>query len=129
MPGQALSLLPKYCFKTLIFRVTHQWIFECPKACINFLIDRVLLLLLLLPWQRQTHGKAPEYLKDLMIPSERLHVSGNKQFLLGTSMAIFQTNFSFWGSLTWNCLPHHLRCPMEVKTFKRKAFQTLTKPT
>ena len=29
--------------------------------------------------QKVVHGKAPQYLKDLMIPSERLHVHGNKQ--------------------------------------------------
>ena len=30
--------------------------------------------------QKVVHGKAPQYLKDLMIPSERLHVHGNNSF-------------------------------------------------
>ena len=72
--------------------------------------------------------QSPEYLKDLMIPSERLHVHGNKQLLPRTRIDIFKTSFSFSGSLAWNSLAHHLRYPMELKTFKRKAFQTLAKP-
>ena len=31
--------------------------------------------------QKAVHGKAPQYLKDLLIPSDRLHVHGNKQLL------------------------------------------------
>ena len=31
--------------------------------------------------QKVVHGKAPQYLKDPMIPSERLHVHGNKKLL------------------------------------------------
>ena len=31
--------------------------------------------------QKVVHGKAPQYLKDLMIPAERPHVHGNKQLL------------------------------------------------
>ena len=73
--------------------------------------------------QKVVHGKAPQYLKDLMIPSERLHVHGNKQLLLRKRTDIFKTSFSFSGSLAWNSLAHHLRYPMELKTFKRKAFQ------
>ena len=75
---------------------------------------------------KDVHGKAP--LKDLMIPSERLHVHGNKQLLPWTRIAIFKMSFSSSGSLAWNSLPHHLRYPMEVKTLKRKAFHALTKP-
>ena len=78
--------------------------------------------------QKVVHGKAPQYLKDLMIPSERLHVHGNKQLLPRTRIDIFKTSFSFSGSLAWNSLAHHLRYPMELKTFKRKAFQALAKP-
>ena len=59
--------------------------------------------------QKVVHGKAPQYLKALMIPSEHLQVHGNKQLLR-------------------NSLAHHLRYPMEVKTFKRKAFHALIKP-
>ena len=31
--------------------------------------------------QKVVHGKAPQYLEDLMIPSKRLRVHGNKQLL------------------------------------------------
>ena len=78
--------------------------------------------------QTVVHGKDPQYLKDLMIPSERLHVHGNKQLLPRTRIDIFKTSFSFSGSLAWTSLAHHLRYPMELKTFKRKAFQALAKP-
>ena len=78
--------------------------------------------------QKVAHDKAPQYLKHLMIPSERLQVYGNKQLLPRTRTDIFEKSFYFWGSLAWNSLPPHLRYPMEVKTFKRKAFQALTKP-
>ena len=78
--------------------------------------------------QKVVHGKAPQNLKDLMIPSERLHVHGNKQLLLITRTHIFKTSFSSSGSLAWNSLAHHLRYPMELKTFKRKDVQALAKP-
>ena len=86
-------------------------------------LDKHLLLSKCVLMQMVVHGKAPQYLKDLMIPSERLHVHGNKQLLPRTRTDMFNTSFSFSGSL-----PHHLRYPMELKTFKRKAFQALTKP-
>ena len=86
-------------------------------------LDKKLLLNKCVLKQKVVHVKAPQYLKDLMIPSERLHVHGNKQLLPKTRIDIFKTSFSFSGSL-----PHHLRYPMELKTFKRKAFQALTKP-
>ena len=76
--------------------------------------------------QKVVHGKVPQYLKDLMIPSERLH--GNKQLLPRTRIDIFNTSFSFSGSSAWNSLAHHLRYPMELKTFKTKTFQALAKP-
>ena len=76
--------------------------------------------------QKVVHGKAPRYLKDLMTPSECLH--GNKQILSRTRIDMFKRSFSFSGSLAWNSLAHHLRYPMELKTFKRKAFQALAKP-
>ena len=78
--------------------------------------------------RKVVHGKAPQYLKDLMIPSERLHVDGNKQLLPRTRIDIFKMSFSFSGSLAWNSLAHHLRYTMELKTFKRKEFQALAKP-
>ena len=81
--------------------------------------------------QKVVHGKAPQYLKDLMIPSERLHVHEtdiSKQLLPRTRIDIFKMSFSFSGSLAWDSLAHHLRYPMELKTFKRKAFQALAKP-
>ena len=91
-------------------------------------LDKQLLLNKCVLMQKVVHGKAPQYLKDLMIPSERLHVHGNKQLLPRTRIDIFKTSFSFSGSLAWNSLAHHLRYPMEVKTFKRKAFQALARP-
>ena len=91
-------------------------------------LDKQLLLNKCVLMQKVVHGKAPQYLKDLMIPSERLHVHGNKQLLPRTRTGIFKTSFSFSGSLAWNSLAHHLRYPMELKTFKRKAFQALAKP-
>ena len=78
--------------------------------------------------KKVVHGKASQYLKDLPIPSELLHLHGNKQFSPRTKTDIFLTSFSFSGSLAWTSLPHQLRHPMELKTFKRKAFQALTKP-
>ena len=78
--------------------------------------------------QKVVHGKALQYLNDLMIPSEGLHVHRNKQLLPRTMTDIFKTSFSFSGSSAWNSLAHHLRYPMELKTFKRKAFQALDKP-
>ena len=49
--------------------------------------------------QKIVHGKAPQYLKDLMIPSQRLHLHGNKQRLPRTRIDIFKTSFSFSASL------------------------------
>ena len=92
-------------------------------------LDKQLLLQKCVLMQKVVHGKAPQYLKDLRIPSERLYVHGNKQLLPRTRTDIFNTSFSFSGSLAWNSLTHHLRYPMELKTFKRKAFHALAKPT
>ena len=72
--------------------------------------------------------QSPSVPEDLMIPSERLHVDKNKLLLPRTRIDIFKTSFSFSGPLAWNSLLHHLRYPMELKTFKRKAFQALAKP-
>ena len=88
-------------------------------------LDRQVFLNKCVLMQNVVHGKAPQYLKDLMIPSEHLHVHGNKQLLSRTKINIFKTSFSFSGSLAWNSVAHHLRDPMELKTFKRKA---LAKP-
>ena len=90
-------------------------------------LDKQLLLIKCVLMQKVVHGKAPQYLKDLMIPSERLRVHGNKQLLPRTRIDIFKTSFSFSGSLAWNSLAH-LRYPMELKMFKRKAFQAVAKP-
>ena len=75
------------------------------KSCTLKLLplDKQLLLNKCVLMQKAVHGKAPQYLKDLMIPSEHLQVHGNKQLLR-------------------NSLPHHLRYPMELKTSERKAF-------
>ena len=91
-------------------------------------VHKQLLLNKYVRMQKVVHSKAPWYLKDLMIPSEHLHIHGNKQLLPRTRTDIFKTSFSFSGFLAWNSLPHHLRYPMEVKTVKRKAFQAFTKP-
>ena len=53
--------------------------------------------------------QSPTYLKDLMIPSERLHVHGNKQLLPRERIDIFKTSFSFSDSLARNSLPHYSR--------------------
>ena len=90
-------------------------------------LDEQLLLNKCVLMQKVVQGKAPQYLKDLMIPSERLHVHGNKQLSPRTRIDIFKTSFSFSRSLAWNSLVHHHRYPMELKTFKRKAFQALAK--
>ena len=71
--------------------------------------------------QKVVHGKATWYLEDLMIPSERLHVHGNKQLLPRTKIDIFKTSLSFSGSLAWNSLPHHLRYLMEIKKIQRES--------
>ena len=107
------------------------------KCCALKLVplDKQLLLNKCVLMQKVVHSKAPQYLKDLMIPSECLHVHGNKQLLPRTRSDSFKTCFSFSGSLVWNSLLHHrnsllhhLRYPMELKTFKSKAFQELSKP-
>ena len=51
--------------------------------------------------QKVFHGKAPQYLKDLMIPSQRLHLHGSKQLLPRTRIDIFKTSFSFSATLAW----------------------------
>ena len=42
-------------------------------------LDKQLLLNKCVLMQTVVHGKDPQYLKALMIPSERLHVHGNKK--------------------------------------------------
>ena len=91
-------------------------------------LEKQLLLNKCVLMQMVVHGKPRQYLKDLMIPSERLHVHGNKQLLPRTRIDLFKTCFSLSGSLSWNSLAHLLRYPTELKTFKRKAFQELAKP-
>ena len=43
-------------------------------------LDKQLLLNKCVLMQTVVQGKDPQYLKDLMIPSERLHVHGNNSF-------------------------------------------------
>ena len=88
-------------------------------------LDKQLLLNKCVLMQKVVHGKAPQYLKDLMIPSERLHVHENKQLLPRTRIDIFKTSFSFSGFLAWNSPAHHLRYPMELKRLKEKHFRHL----
>ena len=40
-------------------------------------LDKQLLLNKCVLTQKIVHGKTPQYLKELMIPSDRLHVHGN----------------------------------------------------
>ena len=65
-------------------------------------LDKQLLLNQRVLMQKVVHGKAPQYLKDLMILSERLHVHGKK--LPRARIDILKTNLSFTGSLAWNSL-------------------------
>ena len=90
-------------------------------------LDKQLLLNKCVLMQKVVHGKTLQYLKKCKVSSER-HVHGNKQLLPRTRIDIFKTSFSFSGSLAWNSLAHHLRYPMELKTFKRKAFRALVRP-
>ena len=83
--------------------------------------DKQLLLNKCVLMQMVVHGKAPQYLKDLMIPSERLHVHGNKQLLPRTRTDIFKTSFSLSVSLAWNSLPHHLKYPNGMKNIQKES--------
>ena len=87
-------------------------------------LDKQLLLHNCVLMQKVVHGKAPQYLKDLMVPSERLHVHGNKikQLLPWARIDIFKTSLSFLGSLSWNSLRLRLIYSMHLNTFKRKVF-------
>ena len=59
-------------------------------------LDKQLFLNECVLMQKVVHGKAPHYLKDLMIPSERLHVHGNKQLLPSQSVRpAIKMSFSF----------------------------------
>ena len=100
------------------------------KSCTLKLLplDKQLLLIKSVLMQKVVHRKAPQYLKELGIPSERIRVHGNEQLFPRTRIDIFKTSFSFSGSLAWNSLPHHLKYPMEANTFKRKTCHTLIKP-
>ena len=118
---EATVLSPQMCHKILNAKFYMDY---SQKCCVLKLLplDKLLLLNKCVLMQKAVYGKAPQYLKDLMIPFERLHVHGNKQLFPRTMIDIFKTSFSFSGSLAWNSLPHHLRYPMEVKIFKRKHF-------
>ena len=72
-------------------------------------LDKQLLCNKCVLMQNVVHGKAPQYLKDLMIPFESLHVHGNKQLLPWERIETFKTNLSFSGSVAWNSLPLRLR--------------------
>ena len=64
-------------------------------------LDKQLLLNKRVLIQKVVHSKVPQYLKDLMIPSQRLHLHGNKQLLPRTRIDIFKTSFSFSATLAW----------------------------
>ena len=117
---EAAVFSPQTCRK--ILDANFQYRLQTQVLCSQTTPFKQLLL------NKCVNGKAPQYLKDLMIPSERLHVHGNKHLLPRTRIDIFKTSFSFSGSLAFNSLAHHVRYPMELKTFKMKAFQALAKP-
>ena len=83
--------------------------------------DKQLLLNKCVLMQMVVHGKAPQYLKDLMIPSERLHVHGNKQLLPRTRTDIFNTSFSFSGSSAWNSFTSSSQIPHGNKNFRKES--------
>ena len=58
-------------------------------------LDKQLLLNSCVLMQKVVRGKAPQYLKDRMIPPDRVHVRGNKPLLPRTRIDIFKTSFSF----------------------------------
>ena len=64
-------------------------------------LDKQLLLSKCVLMQKVFHGKAPQYLKDLMIPSQRLHLHGSKQLLPRTRIDIFKSSFSLSATLAW----------------------------
>ena len=78
--------------------------------------------------QMVVHGKSPQYMKDLMIPSKRLHVPGNKQLLPRTRIYIFKTSFSFSGSLAWNSLVSRKGGRISENGWQRVQFQSPTFP-
>ena len=59
-------------------------------------LDKQLLLNKCVLMQKVAHGKAPQYLKDLMIPSKRDHVHGNKQLSPRARTDIFKMSLLFW---------------------------------
>ena len=83
----------------------------------QLLLNKCVLCVLM---QKIIHGKASQYLKDLMIPSKRFPVHGNKQILPTTRIAIFKTSLSFSGCLAWNSLPLRHRYEEHLNTFTRK---------
>ena len=64
-------------------------------------LDKQLLLNKCVLMQKVVYGKAPQYLKDLMIPSERLHVHGNKQLLPRTRTDIFKMRILLYTSCSF----------------------------
>ena len=60
-------------------------------------LDKPLLLNKCVLMQKVVNSNFPQYLKDLMIPSERLHVDGNKQLLPRTRTDIFKNEFLLFG--------------------------------
>ena len=110
-PHEATVFSPQKCHK--ILNAKWNYMDYNQKCCVLKLLplDKQLLLNKCVLMQTVVHGKVSKYLKDLMIPSQL-----SNEFLL-------------FGLLAWNRLPHHLKYPMELKTFKRKEFQALAKPS
>ena len=84
--------------------VHMKQLYSLHKRAVKFLMPIPNLDYKCVLMQKVVLGKAPQYLKDLMIRSESLHVHGNKQLFPRTRIDIFQMSFSFSGSLAWNSL-------------------------
>ena len=78
--------------------------------------------------QKVVYRKATQYLTDLMIPIEHLHVHGNEQLLPRTRIDILKMSLSFslqapqHGTIY---LELHFKYSVNLKTLSRKAFQAL----
>ena len=60
-------------------------------------LDKQLLLSKCVLMRKVFHGKAPQYLKDLMIPSQRLHLHGNKQTFAQNKDRYLSNEFLLFG--------------------------------
>ena len=91
-----------------------------------FPLDKQLLLSKCVLMQKFFHGKAPQYLKDLMILLNVFTFTAINNFCPEQG-SISLKRISPFGH--FSVVSHHLRYPTEVNTFKRNTFQALTSPT